>query len=398
MSTSVEPNIRELTKSEMEGLVNSMLAEMARGLKEPNQPLRMLHSYVDHVPSGQEKGDFITIDFGGSNMRVMHVQLKGNHEMSCSGHKWAIPEEKKRGCRPSDLFDWIAERVLEVQSKLSEVNFKPEIGFCFSFPLHQLTIKSAVLMQWNKGFDIPECIGKDVALLLDEAFERAKSAFRVGALVNDTVAVLLARSYESDDCQVGAVLGTGFNAAYWEVWENVPKLAPDKYASTMKTIINTEIGGMPLRIDNQIDKIVDQQSNEPGKQMLEKRVSGMYLGLMFKAVNELDGISLPSYSPKVMSLMEEEHLKGWERCEQISSRSCQYVACALAAIHARKNKAAFEVAMEGAVIERYFKYKERLLTVLRADLGISNISITVVDDYSAIGAAVAASMDWNGDD
>ena len=249
-------------------------------------------------------------------------------------------------------------------------------------------------MQWNKGFDIPSCIGQDVAALLNKAFTKKASAFRVGALVNDTVAVLLARSYENKDCCIGAVLGTGFNAAYWEEWSNVPKLANDLYAAKMRTIINTEMGGMPLALEEKVDQLVDQESVNPGSQLFEKRVSGMYLGQMFEKLCKLNHLSLSDYSTSSMSTIEANKSIGYLQAQSISDRSVQYVACCIAAIHQRLTHITevFEIAIEGSVIERYHNYKTRLETELRDHFNIPNVSITIVDDYSAIGSAVAASM------
>ena len=44
------------------------------------------------------------------------------------------------------------------------------------------------------------------------------------SLINDTVGTLLASSMENHDCSVGVVLATGFNVAYMEKVENIPKL------------------------------------------------------------------------------------------------------------------------------------------------------------------------------
>lgn len=386
--------LQPLKPDDLEKLGIDIEREMRRGLESPGQPLRMLHSYVDHFPTGSEKGNFLTIDFGGTNLRVMHVNLLGNGRMECKGEKWIIPENKKKGCTGEELFEWIADCVLSVATIYSSVSFSDRLGFCFSFPLHQRSIKSAILLQWNKGFDIPSCIGQDVAVLLDHAFTKKGSSFRVGALVNDTVAVLLARSYENRNCQIGAVLGTGFNAAYWEEWSAVPKLANDKYAASMRTIINTEMGGMPLALCEQVDRIVDQQSLNPSSQLFEKRVSGMYLGLMFKCLCEINHLSLPDYSTHAMSMIEEGQQIGHIQAKSITDRSVQYVACCLAAIYKRiqSKSSAFEIAIEGSVIEHYHQYMERLDDCLNIEFGINNISIIVVDDYSAIGSAVAASM------
>lgn len=45
------------------------------------------------------------------------------------------------------------------------------IGFVFSYPCELLSIRSARLLWWTKGFDIEDCLHKDVVELLEEALE-----------------------------------------------------------------------------------------------------------------------------------------------------------------------------------------------------------------------------------
>lgn len=45
------------------------------------------------------------------------------------------------------------------------------IGFVFSYPCELLSIRSARLLWWTKGFDIKDCLQKDVVKLLEEALE-----------------------------------------------------------------------------------------------------------------------------------------------------------------------------------------------------------------------------------
>ena len=44
-------------------------------------------------------------------------------------------------------------------------------GFVFSYPCELLSIRSARLLWWTKGFDIKDCLQKDVVQLLEEALE-----------------------------------------------------------------------------------------------------------------------------------------------------------------------------------------------------------------------------------
>lgn len=168
-----------------------------------------------------------------------------------------------------------------------------DLGFTFSFPVDQLGINQGNLIRWTKGFDIDEAVGKDVCALLQTEIDALNLPVTVAALVNDTVGTLMARSYTSPGQQgalIGAIFGTGTNGAYVEKLDKVKKMAArdaksgsaayDK--STGLMIVNTEWGsfdnGLTVMPKTPYDQALDAESVNPGIQMFEKRVSGMFLG------------------------------------------------------------------------------------------------------------------------
>lgn len=167
-----------------------------------------------------------------------------------------------------------------------------DLGFTFSFPVNQIGINKGRLMRWTKGYDIDEAIGQDVCALLQTEITALKLPIRVAALVNDTVGTLMARSYTSPGktkTLIGAIFGTGTNGAYVEKLDRVKKMkeidakeGANYDASTGLMIINTEWGSfdniLSVLPNTPFDQDLDRESVNPGIQMFEKRVSGMFLG------------------------------------------------------------------------------------------------------------------------
>ena len=165
-----------------------------------------------------------------------------------------------------------------------------QLGFTFSFPVQQVGINKGYLIRWTKGFDIKDAVGKDVCALLQDELNALHLPVRVAALVNDTVGTLMARSYTSPNktsTLLGAIFGTGTNGAYVEKLSKVTKLqtmegVEDYDKSTGDMIVNTEWGSFdnPLKVlpNTPYDHSLDIESVNPGVQMFEKRVSGMFLG------------------------------------------------------------------------------------------------------------------------
>jgi hexokinase len=169
-----------------------------------------------------------------------------------------------------------------------------DLGFTFSFPVNQVGINKGKLMRWTKGFNIDEAVGQDVCELLQKEIDALNLPVRVAALVNDTVGTLMARSYTSPgktSTLIGAIFGTGTNGAYVEKLNRVKKMdqidaefgsAGNYDASTGLMVVNTEWGSydnaLKVLPNTQYDIDLDKDSVNPGIQMFEKRVSGMFLG------------------------------------------------------------------------------------------------------------------------
>jgi hexokinase len=181
------------------------------------------------------------------------------------------------------------------------------LGFTFSFPVQQYGINKGTLIRWTKGFDIHEAVGKDVCALLQKEIDALGLPVRVAALVNDTVGTLMARSYTSPGktgTLLGAIFGTGTNGAYVEKLDKITKLKNmgEIDTSTGEMIVNTEWGSfdnhMSVLPDTPYDRDLDNESVNPGIQMFEKRVSGMFLGEILRraVVSLVNDKSVPLFS------------------------------------------------------------------------------------------------------
>lgn len=250
------------------------------------------------------------MDLGGTNFRVCSIQLHGNTTFSLTQSKVAIPRELMVAKSAQELFSFLAKQIetflkthhndhfqahikrrqasTESDTALEEEIF--QLGFTFSFPVNQISINRGTLLRWTKGFDIEDAIGKDVCELLQTEIDALHLPVKVAALVNDTVGTLMARSYTSSGktaTLIGAIFGTGTNGAYVEKLKKIVKLestenSGDSEHLTGNMIVNTEWGSfdnsMNVLPNTSYDRELDKESVNPGIQMFEKRVSGMFLG------------------------------------------------------------------------------------------------------------------------
>ncbi|ROW16485.1 hypothetical protein VPNG_02713 [Cytospora leucostoma] len=286
--------------------VREFLNQMELGLEQDGTSMSQIPTYVTGVPNGTEKGLYLAVDLGGTNFRVCSIRLNGDTTFNLTFSKVPIPKELMTAKSAQQLFAFLAKQI-EVFLRThhnhqftyrkrrrftfsTPEGFKEEevfrLGFTFSFPVQQIGINKGILIRWTKGFDIPDAVGRDVCELLQTEIDKLGLPVKVAALVNDTVGTLMARSYTSPGKKgtiLGAIFGTGTNGAYIEKLANIKKPVQGEFdRSTGDMVINTEWGSF----DNQLnvlpktpwDHQLDLASNNPGIQMFEKRVSGMFLG------------------------------------------------------------------------------------------------------------------------
>ncbi|KAG0021380.1 glucokinase [Podila clonocystis] len=232
---------------------------------------------------GTETGSYLTLDIGGTFLRVVFVELLGQGKFNVRQKKYRI-DECLKVAEATLLFDFTVASVI---SFLNENGIKVsqgselELGFTFSYPVLQKSINSGTLITWTKGFQAEGLVGNDPAAFLQSAFTRRGVPIRVAALINDTVGTLLAHAYQHSGTFIGLGLGTGSNGAYLEQIDRIPKWRGDRQGKS-EMLINMEFGAF----DNErtvlpftkYDIIMDQASLNPGEQLFEKMIAGMYLG------------------------------------------------------------------------------------------------------------------------
>ena len=257
-------------------LVTSFQDEIRRGLAGKPRSIAMHPSFVSR-PSGSERGRFLALDLGGTNVRATLVELGGQRSFHVLQHQ-SFRLTSTTGVA-DDLFGPVAEFVVDILADSGPHS----IGFIFAFPMDQTGIRSGRLTKWTKEFAFDGVEGEDVVMLLERAI-RARtgkaSEFGIGALANDTVGVLAAGAYLDPRCDMGLIVGTGANLAI-----AVPKgmIAredlPASAGSPDEMIFNMECGNFDGvdSMQTDADRRLDAESGTSG-QLMEKMIAGRYLG------------------------------------------------------------------------------------------------------------------------
>nr|CAH8866320.1 unnamed protein product [Trichobilharzia regenti] len=186
--------------------------------------IKMFPSYVTRTRNGTETGNYLALDLGGTNYRVLAVTLEG--------------------------------------------------------------LTHATLLRWTKGFSASGVEGHNVAELLQVALDQLGLNVKCVAVVNDTIGTLASCALENPKCAVGLIAGTGTKVAYIEDASKVELMTGVKEPEVVINTEYGAFGqkGELNCWRTQFDKCMDAESLHPGKQLYEKMVSGIYLGELVRHI------------------------------------------------------------------------------------------------------------------
>lgn len=420
-----------ISPKEIYNIAGRFEQEMLAGLEGRSSSLKMLPAFVTR-PSGKEKGEILALDFGGSNIRVALVQLLGDGQfkvidnISASLRDYSAGREYiSKDSTARELFAFQARLVREiVQRNHCE---KVPLAYTFSFPSRQDNIRHAELINWSKEIDTPGVEGHNVVQLLKQALQdyEMDGLLETVAVINDTVGTLLTAAYGDRCTDIASILGTGHNSCYIE---------PGLYREYKDMIVNTESGNFNKLAISIYDRLLDKDSKQPGKQLLEKQVAGHYMGELFRLILSdlikqdklLNGIIPPSlscsYTVKaedlsliigdnslaldnvdmwlkqygvLLDISREELMIIKDIASIISLRSARLVAATFIGILKHIDpevEHSHSIAVDGSLYEKMPFYAANLKTALNEALGADSRKVTIklAKNGSAIGAAIAA--------
>uniref|UniRef100_A0A8C2DMM0 Hexokinase-2 n=1 Tax=Cyprinus carpio TaxID=7962 RepID=A0A8C2DMM0_CYPCA len=416
--------------------------EMDKGLGRDTNPtaaVKMLPTFVRSTPDGTETGDFLALDLGGTNFRVLLVRVSSNGKQTVEMENqiYAIPENIMRGSG-TELFNHIAECLANFLEKLGIKDKKLPLGFTFSFPCQQTKLDESILVCWTKGFKASGVEGRDVVGLLRKAIKnRGDFDIDIVAVINDTVGTMMTCGYDDHHCEIGLIIGTGTNACYMEEMRHLELVDGDEG----RMCVNMEWGafgddGALDDIRTEFDREIDAGSLNPGKQLFEKMISGMYMGelvrlvlvkmakdgLLFQGHTTPDLLTTGHFQTSFISAIEnnksseglvsaEQILRGLgldpspedcvatqRVCQIVSTRAAHLCAASLAAVlrQIRDNKATDRlrttVGVDGSVFQNHPQFARRLNKMVRLLVPDCDVRFLRSEDGSGKGAAMVTAV------
>jgi len=439
MKTKMEEALSEIKRLfdvpvvRLRRLIAAFHDEMGRSLAGEPSSLQMLPTYTDN-PTGHERGSFLALDLGGTNVRVLLVNLPGDgNAPTLIGDKFQLGREHITA-NGDVLFGAIARFVVGFLADHG-LDGRYRMGFTFSFPIRQRSLARGELIAWTKGWTASGVVDQDVVERLNRALAKESAAnVRVVSLNNDTTGTQTARAYLDPACDAACILGTGTNICYREMVANIRKpIGPYDHEAM---ILNMESGNFNAALPrNRYDKLLDDLSDNPGGQWEEKMVSGKYLGELARLVivdicarGSLFGGRLPELfavregfgSERVCRIKEdadpdaagvralladlgagsvdvEEARAVREIAWIVSDRAARIAASALVATVTKndpESTRSHAIAVDGSIYEKHPGFKMRMEETFGDLLGTraGRIRLELTHDGSGLGAAIIAAI------
>ncbi|KAI2798167.1 hypothetical protein BLOT_013285 [Blomia tropicalis] len=248
-------NPYRVNKSKIEKLISLINHEIQLAFQEKperSSNFPMINTFVTDFPNGTEVGDYIGIDIGGTNFRVVHLNLSkvgSNYENKIEMEFFSVPANIRLGnCKQGEVF------------------------------------------QMGIATNVYDVMGKDPVELLQQEMDAIQLPVRVVALMNDATGTLIYGKYLDKNTFAGLILGSGTNIAYVEDVSRYRKISDPfktfgKYVE--KFVVNSEFPlfgdkGEMDSVKNKYDFQLDDASLTPHIYTYEKVTGGAFLGELLR--------------------------------------------------------------------------------------------------------------------
>ncbi|CAK1595636.1 unnamed protein product [Parnassius mnemosyne] len=400
--------------------------ELERGLRQLPSSLQMENTYVPELPDGTEEGVFLALDLGGTNFRVLLLELSSGQLVREKVKQYHISDSLRLG-PGEDLFNFLADCVQDFLHCEGMEDHELSLGFTFSFPMRQHSISSGELLTWTKSFCCSGMRGVDVAALLQRCLDARGLRVTVQVLLNDTTGTLVAGARLDPDVGIAVIMGTGSNGCYVERAERVShwEAAHDRVRDVVVDIEWGAFGdnGCLDFLRTEFDREVDNNSLLATSFTFEKYIGGKYLGEVLRVTLSAlarDGL-FPAAPAELtsahLSMFEEESCAGgWVRtvaalreacgadisradalvaqhvARVISNRAAQLVSVCIAQLLRRMGRARVAVAVDGSVFKRHPRIQLLMHKYIALLAPHHPFTLLGAEDGSGKGSALTAAI------
>lgn len=414
---------------------NVFISEMNKGIHQQPSSLQMENTYIPELLDGTEEGLYLALDLGGTNFRLLLLELAHGAPVRQEVKRYYIGSELRVGSA-IPLFDYLAECVSDFVISQGLQDVELPLGFTFSFPMIQHSLDVGILVTWTKTFNCPDAVNKDAVRLLREALDRrGDTKVKVVAVLNDTTGTLVQGSTLDHSTAIGLVLGTGSNACYLERADRVEHWETERHGER-EVIIDIEWGafgdnGVLDFIKTDFDRENDANSLIVNSFTFEKYIAGKYLGevvrvilaklikerLLFVGESTSDSLlTSGNLTTDLISQIEQDSVNAGDTntreilgkfgiipdeddirivqyvCKVASNRAALLVSICLASLLDRIDKEQVTIAVDGSLYKHHPRFEGWMKQYISLLSPGRKFKLILAEDGSGKGAALVAAI------
>lgn len=325
------------SEKELKKISQNFFEEIYQGYLGKNTSLSFLKTPLLEENFFPKKDSFSVFLIGGRVFKKFEGKWRNGRVVFFKKEKsQQVPLFKTK----KDFFDFINPKITQVS---------PVLLLSFAFPLKPLVRKNridGILFNPTKDHQFKGLVGKKIGEELEKfVFAKLRKRIKI-VVVNDTIFLLLSAFYHDKERNwqkvVGGIVGSGTNFSFF--------IEKD-------LVVNLESGNFNKFPQTETGKIIDKNSTNPGEQLFEKEVAGVYLYQHYNLLKKDKNYWLSS--TKELSKKAKE---GDQIAKNLLKRSAQLVASQIGGIFQFKKKVfgchQIKLFMEGSVFWKGEKYKE----------------------------------------
>jgi len=395
----MKPELREeLNKIREEFTIsNSTLGNLANNFyidMVEKTMLKMLKTYVVMDTDSVLDGEYLSIDIGGSNIRISKIKVSPDNIFVDKMLKFPLRTKLKNYTSSKYTLKQLFIMALKKIKPFLDKDKLYTIGVTVSFGLESVGKTKAKIIELSKGFELSDTLGEDIYEILTSAIKELKLKIIPSLIVNDCVATLATGKFYNPNADIGFIVGTGHNGCF---------------INGDREIINIESAGfnkdLPLTVYDKkyLDKIPKEAEN-----LFEVLIGGKYLGgiaeVVFKYLAEKGLIKeyKEITTENLVKVLNKENVRKYsaeqkEVIEEIAKilfeRSAKFIVAETFAILMfidRNLSSKHTIIFDGSVYEKCEFFREEISKNIDSFFieSSSKISHKLIKDASSIGPAI----------
>ena len=356
--------------------------------------LRMLNTYI-FLRDSIKEGEYLALDFGGSNIRVslyhvgQNIELKDIRSFPLRGEGFDYTTSEYS---LTDIFQMAVDKMKEIIDPSKTYL----LGHTFSFATKTISKNTAEILELSKGFEIRDAVGNDVNKVLKEVIDKNGLKVMPVAIINDCTATLLSGIMNSKNTIISSIIGTGHNMCF---------------INSDGEVINIESGSynsQAIPLSQHDKKFLEMIPNEK-EFLMEALVGGKNSLILVKLIMDyiadnglINPISTITYEMistimvKDLADLDERQNYAFRRVTEILYNRVAYlIGCEIVAVlkYLKITKGNYNVVFDGSVYEK-IPYVGKTLTDVLDKLLSAEIKVThtLNKNGSSMGAVIACSM------